>query len=89
MRNPGCVHYLYARVKETLPFQLIWSECATAAAQIIRENVVSLLRIQADPIARNFITKKKVKIEIKRFNVFKIKILIYIQYMIVFLYFVS
>ena len=53
-RHPGCVHYLYARVKEILLFQLIWSECATAAVQIIRENVVSLLRIQADPIARNF-----------------------------------
>ena len=60
MRHPGCVHYLYARVKDILPFQLIWSECATAAVQIIRENVVSLLRIQADPIARNFITQKTV-----------------------------
>ena len=60
MRHPGCVHHLYARVKEILPFQLIWSECATAAVQIIRENVVSLLRIQADPIVRNFITQKTV-----------------------------
>ena len=53
--HPGCVHHFHANTY--ISTDLVWM---CESSWIYRENIVSLFRAQADPIARNFNTKKTV-----------------------------